>query len=204
MSRSWLPFAATCLAVVVTALPKAQGPANEFKPDTTFTGSSLTGWTTLGSADWQAQNRRNRRPPARPAARAGGSSSTGRIRTSTFLRASGCRAVQGRRAVSHAEDRRGHDGHLRVARRSQDIPIDAGCGRPGDRARRTAAGAAVCACCAAAGSQSESAACSGRCAPGRIFDGGRRPRRRSRDAADAVARADSAASRAYVRTIGIC
>ena len=55
MSRSWLPFAATCLAVVVTALPKAQGPANEFKPDTTFTGSSLTGWTTLGSADWQAQ-----------------------------------------------------------------------------------------------------------------------------------------------------
>ena len=55
MSRSWLPLAAASLGLVLTALPAAQGPANEFKPDTTFSGSSLTGWTTLGGADWQAQ-----------------------------------------------------------------------------------------------------------------------------------------------------
>ena len=55
MSRSWLPLAAASLGLVLTALPAAQGPANEFKPDTTFTGSSLTGWTPLGAADWQAQ-----------------------------------------------------------------------------------------------------------------------------------------------------
>ena len=34
----------------------AQGPAHEFRPDSTFTGSSLAGWHTLGSAQWKAQN----------------------------------------------------------------------------------------------------------------------------------------------------
>jgi hypothetical protein len=56
MSRSGLSFAAvSCAVVVAAALLTAQGPANEFKPDTTFTGSSLTGWSPLGAADWQAQ-----------------------------------------------------------------------------------------------------------------------------------------------------
>ena len=56
MSRMGLSFAAaSCCVVAVSALLTAQGPANEFTPDTTFTGSSLTGWTPLGAADWQAQ-----------------------------------------------------------------------------------------------------------------------------------------------------
>src|SRR5688572_21089177 len=56
MPRSGLSFgAALCCVVAVAALLTAQGPANEFKPDTTFAGSSLTGWSPLGAADWQAQ-----------------------------------------------------------------------------------------------------------------------------------------------------
>jgi hypothetical protein len=52
MSRIRLSVAAaSCSVVAVAALLAAQGPANEFKPDTTFTGSSLTGWTPLGAAD---------------------------------------------------------------------------------------------------------------------------------------------------------
>jgi hypothetical protein len=46
---------ALCSIVGVAAIVAAQGPANEFAPDATFTGSSLTGWTPLGAADWQAQ-----------------------------------------------------------------------------------------------------------------------------------------------------
>lgn len=34
----------------------AQGPAHEFRPDSTFTGSTLAGWHTLGSSQWKAQN----------------------------------------------------------------------------------------------------------------------------------------------------
>ena len=37
------------------ALPVfAVGPS--FRPDTTFTGSSLTGWHTVGPAEWRAEN----------------------------------------------------------------------------------------------------------------------------------------------------
>src|SRR5688572_16311461 len=56
MSRRGLSFAAVSYGVVaIAAMLSAQGPANEFVPDTTFSGSSLTGWTPLGAADWQAQ-----------------------------------------------------------------------------------------------------------------------------------------------------
>ena len=48
--------AAVCAGVGMAALLSAQGPANEFRPDSTFTGSSLTGWRPLGEADWQAQD----------------------------------------------------------------------------------------------------------------------------------------------------
>ena len=34
----------------------AQGPAHDFRPDTTFSGSTLTGWHTLGSSQWKAQS----------------------------------------------------------------------------------------------------------------------------------------------------
>src|SRR6188472_422144 len=57
MSRSRLAFAAvSCAVVAIAALLSAQGPASEFTPDTTFSGSSLNGWTTLGAVDWQAQS----------------------------------------------------------------------------------------------------------------------------------------------------
>ena len=34
----------------------AQGPVPDFRPDTTFSGSTLTGWHPLGDAKWTAQN----------------------------------------------------------------------------------------------------------------------------------------------------
>src|SRR6267154_5890617 len=34
----------------------AQGPANDFRPDSTFSASTLAGWHTLGAARWKAQN----------------------------------------------------------------------------------------------------------------------------------------------------
>jgi len=56
----WLSmsFAAVLLAAFAapSMLLTAQGPANEFKPDTIFTGSSLAGWQPLGAADWRAQD----------------------------------------------------------------------------------------------------------------------------------------------------
>ena len=56
MHRTLRSFAsAACSIAAIAALLSAQGPANEFVPDSTFSGSSLTGWTPLGAADWQAQ-----------------------------------------------------------------------------------------------------------------------------------------------------
>ena len=56
MPRSGLSLAAvSCAVVAVAAILAAQGPANEFTPDTTFSGSTLTGWRALGAAEWQAQ-----------------------------------------------------------------------------------------------------------------------------------------------------
>ena len=46
-------FAVAALAVVAIS---AQGPANDFRPDSTFGGSTLAGWHTLGSSQWKAQN----------------------------------------------------------------------------------------------------------------------------------------------------
>src|SRR5688500_12564862 len=47
---------ASTLALALTVLPTAQGPANDFTPDTIFSGSSLSGWQMLGGADWLSQN----------------------------------------------------------------------------------------------------------------------------------------------------
>src|SRR3954470_15326506 len=44
--------AVTCGAVWLGA----QGPANDFRPDSTFSASTLAGWHTLGAAQWKAQN----------------------------------------------------------------------------------------------------------------------------------------------------
>ena len=54
--RAWFWMMALTVAVAPAVLLTAQGPANEFRPDTTFSGSSLAGWQPLGAADWQAQN----------------------------------------------------------------------------------------------------------------------------------------------------
>jgi hypothetical protein len=48
---------AWCLATIALgALAADQGPAPDFLPDSTFRGSSLTGWHTLGPANWMAHD----------------------------------------------------------------------------------------------------------------------------------------------------
>src|SRR5215217_2475730 len=49
-------LAALAIVLGLAALVTAQGPATDFKPDTTFTGSALTGWKTIGGAQWSAAN----------------------------------------------------------------------------------------------------------------------------------------------------
>src|SRR3954471_17322902 len=44
------------IAAAASAWIGAQGPANDFRPDSTFSGSTLAGWHTLGPAQWKAQN----------------------------------------------------------------------------------------------------------------------------------------------------
>ena len=55
MSRTGISLAVALCGVAVVVTLSAQGPANEFKPDTTFTASTLTGWAPLGAADWHAE-----------------------------------------------------------------------------------------------------------------------------------------------------
>ncbi len=52
-SRSWITPALAVTAGLVAVV--AQGPASDFVPDTTFTGSSLAGWRVLGAATWTAE-----------------------------------------------------------------------------------------------------------------------------------------------------
>jgi hypothetical protein len=55
MSRTHLASLSAALAwLVVQASVFGVGPS--FRPDATFKGSALTGWHTLGSADWRAEN----------------------------------------------------------------------------------------------------------------------------------------------------
>ena len=116
MSRIGLSFAAaSCGVVAVAALLTAQGPANEFTPDTTFTGSSLTGWSPLGAADWQAQAGEI---VGRP--RAGGQGGWLVLDKSyqdvNFFTRFRCTApCHGRRVVPDAKDRHRHDGRLCLA-----------------------------------------------------------------------------------------
>jgi hypothetical protein len=55
---AWRIRAAGVLAVATVAAvwAGAQGPADDFRPDSTFSGSTLAGWHTLGAAQWKAQN----------------------------------------------------------------------------------------------------------------------------------------------------
>ncbi len=54
--RRNLLITALSAAACVSALVRAQGPASDFVPDTTFQGSVLTGWTPLGGGTWRAVN----------------------------------------------------------------------------------------------------------------------------------------------------
>ena len=49
-------LAGVAAATLAAASISAQGPANDFRPDSTFSGSTLSGWHTLGSSQWKAQN----------------------------------------------------------------------------------------------------------------------------------------------------
>ena len=44
------------VATLAAVWARAQGPANDFRPDSTFSGSTLAGWHTLGASQWKAQN----------------------------------------------------------------------------------------------------------------------------------------------------
>ena len=46
----------TLLFPFVCALALAQGPVPDFRPDSTFSGSALTGWKPLGQASWVARD----------------------------------------------------------------------------------------------------------------------------------------------------
>ena len=54
--RVWPVMIVLTLSCRASRAAHCPGPANEFKPDTVFTGSSLTGWQPLGAADWRAQD----------------------------------------------------------------------------------------------------------------------------------------------------
>jgi hypothetical protein len=47
---------AVAVATLASVWIGAQGPANDFRPDSTFNGSTLAGWHTLGSSQWKAQS----------------------------------------------------------------------------------------------------------------------------------------------------
>ena len=47
---------AVAVAILASVWIGAQGPANDFRPDSTFSGSTLAGWHTLGSSQWKAQS----------------------------------------------------------------------------------------------------------------------------------------------------
>ena len=50
------PAVLLAVAIVVMAAGLSGAGPRNFKPDGTFTGSALTGWRTLGDAEWKAQN----------------------------------------------------------------------------------------------------------------------------------------------------
>src|SRR5439155_2130618 len=57
MARSGIRIAGVVAAAASAVIwVSAQGPANDFRPDSTFSGSTLAGWHTLGAAQWKAQN----------------------------------------------------------------------------------------------------------------------------------------------------
>ena len=42
-------------ALLLTTVTAAQGPANDFKPDTVFSGSGLAGFTLIGDGAWTVE-----------------------------------------------------------------------------------------------------------------------------------------------------
>ncbi|HXJ41246.1 MAG TPA: family 16 glycoside hydrolase, partial [Bryobacteraceae bacterium] len=52
--KTWSLIVAAASAFMALAI--AQGPVPDFKPDSTFTGSTLAGWKTMGGAEWKAAN----------------------------------------------------------------------------------------------------------------------------------------------------
>ena len=54
--RHQLVMAGAILGVVISAWAPVSGVGPSFRPDTRFSGSTLTGWTPLGAASWRAEN----------------------------------------------------------------------------------------------------------------------------------------------------
>jgi hypothetical protein len=56
MTHRWGRFLFAVVAALVLLMPPIDGASKNFAPDATFSGSSLTGWKTMGAAEWRAQN----------------------------------------------------------------------------------------------------------------------------------------------------
>ena len=108
-------MALTALIAAVLAIP-VSGTRYSFVPDWTFKGSTLTGWHTVGQADWKAVNGELVGTPKSPD---GGwllldksfQDVAGRLRLQDDRRR------QDRRAAPRGEDAGRNERHLRVAQR---------------------------------------------------------------------------------------
>ncbi len=56
MIRRFGCYAVALAAAALWLTPSIRGASKNFAPDVVFTGSTLTGWRTLGQAEWRAQN----------------------------------------------------------------------------------------------------------------------------------------------------
>ena len=113
--RNPLVLTGATVAAMVLALHAADPP--DFKPDATFSGSSLKGWHIVGDADWKAQDGQL---VGRSTSEAGGWLVMNKpLQDLAVLRERALRGkVQTRRPASRGEDqRRRAERHLRVASR---------------------------------------------------------------------------------------
>jgi hypothetical protein len=53
-ARATIAISGAAVLAIFALTGSAQGP--NFNPDSTFKGSSLSGWHVIGQADWSAQN----------------------------------------------------------------------------------------------------------------------------------------------------
>ena len=100
------------LAVLASAIFAA---SQNFVPDVVFKGSSLTGWHKLGAGDWRAENGEIIGTPKEEGGWLVLDKGYQDIAFYASFRCAG--RMQDRGAAARREDRRRHEGHLRLAGR---------------------------------------------------------------------------------------